>query len=186
MSDVHCDAVALRAALEAMGDVDEVLCAGDLVFDFRFSNEVLDIVRERGIRHVIGNHDAGVLSQAAERLRASGQCDPGHLDHLRSTPEELRLRIGGKEIYMVHGSPWDRLHEYIYPGSPKISTLGDLGADYVVLGHTHYSMVETAGAAIVINPGSVGDPRDRRNGRRPTYAVLELETGDCAIHTVEL
>lgn len=185
VSDVHCNATALRAALDAMGDVDEVFCPGDLVFQYRFSNEVMDIVRERAIHHVLGNHEAIVLSKAGERVRASGQCDPAHLARLQSTPEILELSIGGKRLYMVHGSPWEPLSEYLYPNHPKIGKLAEIDADYVLLGHTHFSLVEQAGRVTVINPGSAGDPRDHRNGHQPTYAILDLASGECQIRTFD-
>src|SRR3990172_5995152 len=50
ISDVHCNHEALRIALERMGPVDELLCAGDAVYQFRFSNEVMRILRERQAR----------------------------------------------------------------------------------------------------------------------------------------
>ena len=50
VSDIHCNHEALRVALERMGDVDELLCAGDSVYQFRFSNEVMALLRERGAR----------------------------------------------------------------------------------------------------------------------------------------
>ena len=46
ISDVHCNHEALRIALDRMGPVDELLCAGDAVYQFRFSNEVMGILRD--------------------------------------------------------------------------------------------------------------------------------------------
>ena len=50
ISDIHCNHEALRIALDRMGPVDELLCAGDAVYQFRFSNEVMRILRERQAR----------------------------------------------------------------------------------------------------------------------------------------
>src|SRR5258708_39894710 len=58
VSDIHCNHEALSIALERMGAIDELLCAGDAVYQFRFSNEVIQILRERCARYVLGNHEA--------------------------------------------------------------------------------------------------------------------------------
>jgi predicted phosphodiesterase len=120
VSDVHCEAEALAAALDDMGDVDEVLCLGDLIFQYRFSNDVMRIVRERRMRCVLGNHDAIFLSVAPERARSEAFCDPEHLRALGEAPETLRMTLGGKVIFMAHGSPWEPLNYYVFPQSPKL------------------------------------------------------------------
>ncbi|MEK6739155.1 MAG: metallophosphoesterase, partial [Planctomycetota bacterium] len=63
VSDIHCNHEALRVALERMGGVDELLCAGDSVYQFRFSNEVMALLRERGARYILGNHEEVLLGK---------------------------------------------------------------------------------------------------------------------------
>jgi protein phosphatase len=62
-----------------------------------------------------------------------------------------------------------------------LARLSEVDADYVVLGHTHTQMVERAGRALVINPGSTGEARDHSNGRRLSYAVLDTASGEVLI-----
>ncbi len=58
ISDIHCNAAALDIALERMGgQVDEVLCAGDATFRFRFPNDVIRTLRDTGARGVPGTHE---------------------------------------------------------------------------------------------------------------------------------
>ena len=45
------------------------------------------------------------------------------------------------------------------------------------MGHTHYRLTRTSGSTTIINPGSVGQPRDRQPGA--AWAVLDVETGTC-------
>ena len=59
-----------------MGDVDELLCAGDMVEEYRFSNETVALLRDRDARCVLGNHDLGFLGPHGERARAAA-----HVDH---------------------------------------------------------------------------------------------------------
>jgi predicted phosphodiesterase len=82
---------------------------------------------------------------------------------------------------MVHASPLEPFTQYVYPKSPELARLSEVDADYVVLGHTHTQMVERAGRALVINPGSTGEARDHSNGRRLSYAVLDTASGEVLI-----
>jgi predicted phosphodiesterase len=57
VSDVHCNIVGLKRAVELMGDIDELLCLGDSIYEYRFSNEVIRYLREVGAQVILGNHE---------------------------------------------------------------------------------------------------------------------------------
>lgn len=178
VSDIHCNDAALRIAFDLMGDVDELLCAGDAVYQFRFSNDVMRLLRERGARYVLGNHEDVLLGPWGERARNADWVHTDELAYMAAQPRRIDASIGGKSLVMVHGSPWEPHNEYIYPNSPSISRFAEIGTDYVILGHTHYQMAERVGRTLVINPGSAGEPRDARNGFQLSYAVLDTETDE--------
>ena len=179
VSDVHCNHEALRVALDRMGGVDELLCAGDSVYQFRFSNEVMSILRERGARYILGNHEDVLLGTWGERARSAEWVRAGDLAYMAEQPYRLATTLpGGKSLVMVHGSPWEPYNEYIYPNSPSLARFSEIDADYVILGHTHYQMAERVGRTLVINPGSAGEARDARNHFRLSYAVLDSETDE--------
>ena len=178
VADVHCNHEALQIALERMGPVDELVCAGDAVYQFRFSNEVMEILRERDARYVLGNHEEVLLGRWGERARSAPIVRRENLEYMQSQPFELDVYLNGRRLLVVHGSPFEPRNEYIYPGNPAIARMGGLGADYVIVGHTHYHMAVPAGKTLVINPGSCGEARDHRNGFLLSYAVLETETGE--------
>ena len=179
VSDIHCNHEALRIALERMGDVDELLCAGDSVYQFRFSNEVMQILRERGARYILGNHEDVLLGQWGERARSAPWVRADALAYMAEQEYRLTTTLpGGKSLVMVHGSPWEPYNEYIYPNSPSLTRFGEIDSDYVILGHTHYQMAERVGRALVINPGSAGEARDARNHFRLSYAVLDTNTDE--------
>jgi predicted phosphodiesterase len=90
--------------------------------------------------------------------------------------------VDGKKLVVVHGSPFDPHDEYLYPHSPNLQKLAAIDADYLVLGHTHFTMAERIGRALVVNPGSAGEPRDHRNHFQLSCAVLETETGEVVFH----
>lgn len=177
ISDIHGNHEALRIGLERMGDVDELLCAGDAVYQFRFSNEVMRTLRERGAHYVLGNHEATLLGKWAERARSAEWVDADELRYMGAQPYRIDTVVDGKRLLMVHGSPFEPAYEYLYPNSPTLSRLADIDADYVVLGHTHYQMSLRIGRALVINPGSTGEARDARNGFQLSFAVLDTASG---------
>ena len=64
VSDIHSNAPGLQRALELLGDVDELLCLGDSIFEYRFSNEVVALLRQRGAHVIQGNHEEVFFSPA--------------------------------------------------------------------------------------------------------------------------
>ena len=189
ISDVHCNAAALRVALDRMGAVDELLCAGDVVYQYRFGeggNEVCEILRERRARVILGNHDLILLGPQGGRARESASVNPEMVDYLRSRPVLVDVEVAGRRLVMAHGSPFEPYDTYLYPTTPELKRLAEIDADYIILGHTHYQMAERVGKALVINPGSVGEARDFRNGRRLSYAVLDVSSGELTFDDFEV
>jgi putative phosphoesterase len=178
ISDVHCNAEALRLAIQRMGAVDELLCAGDSIFEYRFSNEVIELLRDSGARYVLGNHEAVFLGPQGVRARAAANVRSDLVAYMAQQPLSIEVDVGGKRLVMVHASPLEPNTQYVFPGSPELRRLEQIEADYIVLGHTHTQMAERAGRALVINPGSGGDPRDLANGRRLSYAVLDTASAE--------
>ena len=169
-----------------MGAVDELLCAGDSIFEYRFSNEVIEVLRDSGARYVLGNHETVFLGPQGVRARSAANVHTDLIEYMAEQPLSIEVDVGGKRLLMVHASPQRRQHtvegvavvQYVFPGSPELQRLSEIEADYIVLGHTHTQMAERVGRALVINPGSGGDPRDLANGRRLSYAVLETASGE--------
>ncbi len=176
VSDIHGNAEGLTCALERMGDVDELWCVGDIVEEFRFSNETVATLREREARCVLGNHDTGFLGPHGERARAADHIDPDLVAWLASHPLSIDTVISGQRIVMTHASPCAPHTQYVLPHSPEVKRIGDVDADLVIIGHTHRQMVHRVGRPLVVNPGSAGQARDPRNGRRLSYAVLDVTT----------
>ena len=176
VSDVHCNAAGLEAAFDLMGDVDEILCAGDSVTQVRFSNDVLTLLRDRGVRTVLGNHDVEYINRVAHLPSQRGVVDDALVDWLRSQPETLEMDLAGKRLLMVHATPWTR--DYVYPGSREMKRFAEVDADFVLGGHTHSLFSGRFGRALVVNPGSTGEGRDLGEGPKLTCAVLDTVTDE--------
>ncbi len=173
VSDLHCNLQGLELALKAMGEIDELLCLGDSIFEYQFSNEVVARLKERRAHIIKGNHEEVFLSPAGERARLREGIDPALLRFLGEQPHRRSLDLGGKRLLLIHSTPWEPRGEYVHPHSPKLDRFGEADADIVLYGHTHCQVVRRIGSVLVINPGSAGDARDSRNGRQLSCAVLD-------------
>ena len=104
VSDIHCNIAALDRAIEQMGAVDELLCAGDACYQYRFSNDVARRLRELGGRYVLGNHEEILLSEEGERAQASPSVQRDLLEWTREQPQLIRAAIGAKQLLMFHAT----------------------------------------------------------------------------------
>ena len=196
MGDIHGNQFALQVVLEAAAaaKVDRLLVTGDLVGYYFAPLQVLELLSCWTYDVVRGNHEE-MLSKArsdeaylatVEARYGSGarvaleQLSSTQLDSLCSLPHPLELDIDGSRVLLSHGSPWN-LDQYIYPDADQEMLAGCLSQNYdlVVMGHTHYPMVKRIGNTAVINPGSVGQPRDRKPGA--CWALFDTKD-----HTIEL
>ena len=181
VSDIHCNARGLSRALALMGDVEELICLGDSIYEYRFSNDVVALLRQREAQVIVGNHEECFFGPQGARARARDGIDPELASWLAAQPHRRTLTLGGKRLLLVHSTPWEPRGAYIHPGSPLLAGFADADADFVLYGHTHQQLVERVGRVLVINPGSAGDARDPRNGGMLNCAVLDTASEEVAI-----
>lgn len=195
LADIHGNAHALSAVLEAAtrAAVDRLIVAGDLVGYYYEPDRVLSLLADWPWIGVRGNHEEMLgrwcqgqdradirrrygqgLAVAQERLSAD------QLDRLLALPHPTRCEVDGCRVLIGHGSPWD-IDDYVYPDAPpdRRARLLALDADLVVLGHTHYPMLWRQDRIQVVNPGSVGQPRDRKPGA--CWALWETASGSITL-----
>ena len=190
LSDIHANLEALQAVLERLGDMS-VYCLGDIVGYGASPNEVIALLRSRGVASVLGNHDYAVITgntsdfnvRAAISAKWTARVISAESkEYLKSLSQELSFDVEGSRIYLTHGSPLDHLWEYVEPGTH--SELFDfylkrLSARVIALGHTHVPYVWKGEIGTVLNPGSVGQPRD--GDSRSSYAVATFENGEVEV-----
>jgi predicted phosphodiesterase len=119
VSDVHCDAAGLAAALARLESVDLLLCAGDMVLQYRFSDEVVALLRDRDALAIQGNHDRILLSPHGDGVRRAGRGAPEHWAWLAAQPAQRRLVADGWRLLLAHGTPWDDPTELHLPVPPR-------------------------------------------------------------------
>ncbi|MFD1586426.1 metallophosphoesterase family protein [Halorientalis brevis] len=187
VSDIHSNRVAFEAVLDDMPAVDGYVCAGDVVGYGPWPAECLDLVRDLDAPTVMGNHDRAVATGASfsfNSMAAAGaeysrdQLSEEQVDWLYALPTE-RTEFEGR-VKIVHGHP-DDPDRYTYPSLFKADLLDD--EDVLVMGHTHVQAHEAFDEGIVMNPGSVGQPRD--GDPRAAYAIVDLDAMTVEEHRVE-
>ncbi|MHB1133212.1 MAG: metallophosphoesterase family protein [Chloroflexota bacterium] len=199
LSDVHGNLAALQAVLADVPAVDEFWCLGDLVGYGPEPNGCIETIL--GLKHLAlaGNHDWAAVGKIAtdtfnaDARRAAewtaNQLTPANRNVLLGLPTELVVG----EFTLVHGSPRDPIWEYILAGGQAAANLDHFSTPYCLVGHTHLPLVylgpwgeEAAQLArptpdlplalaerrLIVNPGSVGQPRD--GDPRAAYAVVDL------------
>jgi len=181
VSDLHCNIDGLDRALEIMGPIDALLCLGDSINEFGFSNEVIGRLRELDALTILGNHEEVFLGAAGARARSRADIDRSLLDWLAERPHRHELRIGGKRLLLVHSTSWEPRGGYVMPTSSALERFGEADADIVLYGHTHRQLVRRVGRVLVVNPGSAGEARDPRNGGQLSCAVLDTVTEEVVI-----
>jgi putative phosphoesterase len=187
ISDLHANWPALEAVVAAES-FDRLFVIGDLVSYGPHPREVVDFVRARAALVVRGNHDNALalgvdcrcapsskpLAEATREVHRS-LLSAEQREWLGRLPFTASRHEGGHTFYAVHASP--RNHLFRYTLTPSASDehvrkqVGNVRADYVLLGHTHLPMLRRAAHALVLNAGSVGQPRD--GDPRAAYAVIE-------------
>lgn len=183
ISDIHCNVTALQTAVDELRPgVDEMLVAGDALYEYRFSNEVLECIRDNQMRYIIGNHERVLLGPHGERARGAATVRESNLAFLSSVPSRIRTKIGGKDVLIVHGSPWEPYNQYLNASSPEFDRCEELDADIVILGHTHIPMVQRFGRTLVVNPGSLGNSREPGHSGTVSYATLDTASDEFTLH----
>ena len=200
LSDIHANAQALEAVLEAIAPYDRLWVLGDIVGYGPDPDGVVATLREADAVAVLGNHDAAVLGRiptgmfndlareavewTASVVRSSTR------DWLASLPE---THVEG-DFTLAHGSPRDPLWEYLASIPVARRNLGAFETPYCLVGHTHQPLTfiddrgrvralpAPDGATLalderrcILNPGSVGQPRD--GDPRACAMLLDPEAG---------
>jgi predicted phosphodiesterase len=204
--DIHANLPALEAVFQDMDarSLANLYCLGDLVGYGTFPNEVIRLIRERGIPTLMGNYDQGVglssddcgcaYKTDVDRKRgersiawSNAQTTDENKAFLRALPAHIPLQMDDLKVLLVHGSP-RKVNEYLFEDRPDdyFERIMDIAeAEVLVCGHTHlpYHKVLPSGRH-VINAGSVGKPKDR--DPRAGYITLSVSGRDVNVDFIRV
>jgi predicted phosphodiesterase len=199
ISDIHANYTALEAVLKDAGPVDETWCLGDLIGYGPDPNAVIEEVQDiPNLTCILGNHDMAIIGKMpleafngeARRSLAYQQkvLSATNMDFMRSLSANVKVR---GDASLVHGSPRDPLWEYIINGLTARMNFECFETPWCFVGHTHIQSIfkfdeQTERVTLdqtrpdqlinmtpklILNPGSVGQPRDR--DPRAAYAIYD-------------
>jgi predicted phosphodiesterase len=209
ISDIHANLTALETVLDAAGDVDAVWCLGDLVGYGPDPNECVERVQALpNLTCLVGNHDAAALNQidlATFNLEAQTAIrwtqktlNDQNAQYLADLPNSAER----DNVTLVHGSPRQPVWEYLLDSRTAEENFKHFDTPYCFVGHTHLPVIyhqseEGSRAQLVIpdymspveltprsilNPGSVGQPRDR--DPKAAYALFDPQNETCEYRRV--
>ncbi len=209
ISDIHGNRTALEAVLEDANTVDAVWCLGDIIGYGPDPNDCVSIVRDLpNLICLRGNHDSAVIgltekvkfNNSAQRVLewTDEQLNPIHRQYLQSLSPQAEV----DDVTLVHGSPRDPIWEYIMDVYTATANFDYFLTPYCFVGHSHlpvmyYMKNEKELATVnfvypgeqtrlpkrtIVNPGSVGQPRD--HDPRAAYTIFDTEEKTWAQHRV--
>ena len=207
VSDVHSNLVALDAVLDHAGPVDAVWHLGDIVGYGPDPNGVVARLMEVGALGVRGNHDAAAvggreIEQFNPEARAAMEWTRAAIsDATRAWLTALPPVRQDGDMTLVHGSPRDPIWEYLTTGAIARGSFEIMATAHGLNGHTHIPVafvldgdrvdavrvrdgdrLSLIGVRALLNPGSVGQPRD--GDPAASYLILDPEAGIVTWHRV--
>jgi len=194
ISDIHANLTALDAVLTDAGEFDAAWCLGDVVGYGPDPNECIAKVRALpNLRCIIGNHDAAALDQIdtktfnLEARQALEWTQKTLTETSISFLSSLQQKIEINNVTLTHGSPRHPVWEYLMDSQTAALNFDYFSTPYCFVGHTHLPVVYTReekklvvykptpnnkitlSPRTIINPGSVGQPRD--HDPRAAYVI---------------
>ena len=211
LSDIHGNLHALDAVLAAIAEEapDEIWCLGDLVGYGPRPNECCHLAQERTDLCLVGNHDLAVLERIGledftHDADAAARWTIRILDDAaRSYLEPLDPKGERADAGLFHGSPRDPVWEYVLTREAAVAAILEGPTDLTLVGHSHLALAFSLSGTVLagdlapegteveldsaerwlLNPGSVGQPRD--GDSRASYLVLDLDARRATFRRVE-
>jgi len=194
ISDIHANLEAFEIVLKDIKkrNIKNIFCAGDIVGFGANPNECCNLIKDNKIVTVKGNFDVDVITlknvkSYGENLINSLQWTNKQLtdenkDFLTRLPKMNSIDIKDLKILLVHASVTDPFHGKITQQTTDDVLREELRrskSNILVIGHTHIPLVKRLDNSLIINPGSVGQPRD--NQALASYAILDTEVNSVNI-----
>ena len=207
LSDIHGNLHALDAVLtDSSCGVDQVWCLGDLVGYGPRPNECVDLMRGRAPLSLCGNHDLAVLG-ALEMAEFSGDAAAAAIWTQGVLGDEQRAWLAGLEpsaradgVELFHGSPRDPVWAYVLSEGAALESLSRRASHSCSSGtamsrsrcrwtasrhgrpRTGRHGCRPRGKRWLLNPGSVGQPRD--GDPRAAWALIDRDAGRASFRRV--
>jgi putative phosphoesterase len=174
LSDIHSNKYALSTAIKFLDDknIDKYIFLGDYFGYYPWANETFDLLSKLLLKSVcvLGNHDQLLLLSKSPNpkpeywhviMQNKNDLPKKALQWLSELPLENSFNADGITFQLYHGTPENNLNGRYYPDNQNEYNWFPQKGTILLLGHTHYPIYKTLpNGGIIINPGSIGQPRD--------------------------
>lgn len=208
LTDIHANLPALEAVLEAIEEagLERRWCLGDVVGYGAQPDECAALTRERCELSLVGNHDLAVIGEIDTDVFSSSAAaavewtrehtEPGTLEFLKG----LEPKATDREVGLYHASPRDPVWEYVLATDQALECMREMEQRVSLIGHSHVALhfsdanggsggqasdgdtLELDQGRWLLNPGSVGQPRD--GDPRAAWLELDIERRRATYHRV--
>lgn len=207
ISDIHANLTALQTVLQTTGEFDATWCLGDLIGYGPDPNECIEVVRNLpNLTCILGNHDAAALNIIDTKsfnmeARTSIEWTRSQLSKestifLESLPQKVEIQ----DVTLTHGSPRYPIWEYLLDTQTATQNFKFFNTPYCFVGHSHLPVAFSLNKILpyaqlrvpnpdekiilkprmILNPGSVGQPRD--HNPQAAFAIYDTETQEWQYH----
>lgn len=195
ISDIHSNFEAFQTVLSKIEElnVDEIFCCGDIVGYGPEPSECIRIIRDMKIPCTLGNHDLNSVNlekiawfnpiSAEALVWTNEQLDDEEKEYLSNLPKTIKQTVDGKQLLIVHGSPKNPIYEYVYEENVNEKFVNGFDYDIIALGHTHVPFIKHVENKLIINAGSVGQPRDGNSSA--CFIIINTEKFNAKIFRVD-
>jgi len=188
LSDIHANWNYLSQVIPFIEaeKAEKLFFLGDAIGYYDEPDKVINWLRVNNVQCIKGNHEQYFLNELQyESKREDIYRVRDNQEHISSVNkafintwmDKLELVIEGKKFLLMHGEE-ENSEKYVYQCSNLNEELLK-EYDYYVYGHTHIPLVQYHYGCCVINPGSIGQPRDYTT--KPSYVVVDLERSEVVI-----
>ncbi len=200
ISDIHGNFPALQMVLVDAQPFDAVLCLGDVVGYGPNPNECVERLQDFPFTCIVGNHDWGAIGRADllifnnDARQALYWTQQELSAENRSFLSDLPVTVEMDSFLLAHGSPREPIWEYLVDARSARDNFAQFNFQVALVGHTHLPLalewaeehkqarillpdwgtpLSLSGRRLILNPGSVGQPRD--GDPRASYAILDAD-----------
>ncbi len=195
-SDLHGNIYTFNKLLNTkeFKEADNIIFCGDIFGYYYHQDEIIYKMREINNLHIVlGNHDKMFIDMIDNKLCSHDLCSKygksyilakssiseENIEYIRKLPCKKEVILDNNKFSIQHGSIYDNINGRIYPDT-EIDI--DKQYNYIIVGHTHYKMKREIEGIKLINPGSIGQPRD---GGKPSYVVIDTNKNTEAFYEID-
>ncbi len=193
ISDIHSNYFYFKKVMLQIEkiNVDAIYCLGDMVGYYDEPNKVIELAMNKDIKCIKGNHEKYLLGEIdysdknEDIYRIENQrqiLSKKNLNYLKGLSDFIEEKIADKKFYLTHSLPNDTT-SYIR-SIHDLDFINSKNYDYYCFGHTHIPLISFHYGLCVLNPGSIGQPRDYT--QQPSFIIVNTDNQSVELYKVDI